>query len=271
MRMKFICLCLIFSSLSFAEPTKQELSQCEKQAHNFGDGRGRDYIPTECYDYFFKLIAPQALKKSVDGKISIYGYRNIVFILDPSVNSKRQNVIAGNYTELNDIVTVALDEINKEIVVLEKSGAVLFFSSVITGNVAPLRILKNKDLNGASDIVVNAKKQEVIILNNNNHEIHFYSRLANDLGREGKKKNTLLRRFENIDVDMLSMDDVHQELLMVNTLGNSILIYNLNSKLPVRKIAIPGKVKAIGRIEYLAASDEIKIVRGSEELKIPRQ
>ena len=271
MIIKLISLCFLFSSLSSAEPTRQELSQCEKQAHNFGDGRGRDYIPIECYDYFLKLVSPQAIKKSVDGKIVVYGYRNIVFIKDPSYKSKGQNVIAGSYTELNDILALALDEINKEIVVLEKSGAVLFFSSVVTGNVAPLRILKNKDLLGASDIVVNAKKQEVIILNKNDHEIHFYSRLANDQGREGKKNNSLLFRLENIHIDFLSVDELHQELFMVSSMSDSILVYSLNSKLPVRKITIPGNVKAIGRIEYLASSDEVKIVRGSVELKIPRQ
>lgn len=270
MIIKFLCLCFIFSSLSFASPTGQELSQCEKEGHNFGDGRGRDYIPTECYDHFFKLAAPQAMKKSGDGKIVVYGHRNIVFILDPSVNSNRQNVIAGSYTELNEIVAVALDEVNKEIVVLEKSGAILFFSSVITGNVAPLRILKNKGLDGASDLVVNAKKQEVIILNSNDHEIHFYSRLANDQGREGHKQIGLLGRLEKIDANMLSMDFLHQELFVVNTLGDSIQVYSLSSKLPLRLIAIPGN-KGIGRIEYLADSDEIKIVRGSVEIKVARQ
>ena len=152
MIIKLISLCVLFSSLSFAEPTRQELSQCEKQAHNFGDGRGRDYIPNECYDHFLKLASAQASKKSADGKVEVYGYRNIVFIQDPKFKSKGQNVIAGSYTELNDIVAIALDEINKEIVVLEKSGAVLFFSSVVTGNVAPLRILKNKPSENAGRI-----------------------------------------------------------------------------------------------------------------------
>ena len=88
---------------------------------------------------------------------------------------------------------MALDPANNEIAVLEKSGDILFFSSIITGNVAPYRILRSKELDGASDLVVDPKADHVVVLNRKSGSVLHFSRKANYLGAECKKNLSLIK------------------------------------------------------------------------------
>jgi hypothetical protein len=272
MKINFIVLGFILSFSALAQPTQQQLDRCEKEGLQFGNGQGKNTISTDCYSHFLKSLSPEAFKKSSDGKMSAYGHRNIVFIQDPNVKSERQNVIAGMYTELEDVAAVAINEQQKEIVVLEKSGDILFFSSIITGNVAPLRILKNKELNGASDLLVNSKKMEVIVLNKKSHEILFFSSLANVNGRPDKKKLNLLRSIDHIYGEHMAIDIVHQELFVLSAQKDVLWVYDLNSTSgqPVRKISVASSMKSVERIEYSSIEDEIFLSVTPGQVKISR-
>ena len=272
MKINYFILGFILSFSALAQPTEQQLDRCEKEGLHFGNGLGKSTISTDCYSHFLKSLSPEAFKKSSDGKMSAYGHRNIVFIQDPNVKSERQNVIAGMYTELEDVAAVAINEQQKEIIVLEKSGDILFFSSIITGNVAPLRILKNKELSGASDLLVNSKKMEVIVLNKKSREILFFSSLANVNGRPDKKKLNLLRSFDHIYGEHMSIDIVHQELFVLSAQKDVLWVYDLNSSSaqPVRKISVPSSMKSVEKIEYSSLEDEIIISGTPGQVKIPR-
>ena len=272
MKINLLILGLLFSFPALAQPTEQQLDRCEKEGLNFGNGLGKSSISTDCFSHFFKSHSPEAFKKSSDGKMSAYGHRNIVFIQDPNVNSERQNVIAGIYTELEDVAAVALNDKQKEIAVLEKSGDILFFSSIITGNVAPLRILKNKELIGASDLLINSLRMEVIVLNKKSHEILFFSSLANANGRPEKKNLNLLRSFDNIHGEHMTIDTTHQELFVLSPQKDALWVYDLKTSfdLPVRKISLPSLIKGVTKIEYSSPEDEVTISGTPGQVKIPR-
>lgn len=221
---------LIMTSLLFISLNGFSItSSCEEDIHAFGDGSGKskDFIPEDCIEIVKRNVGFKKIKKSLDEKILIYGYKNLIVIEDPNTKMKGQNVIAGKYTELNHIESLFLDEHHKEIVVLEKTGDILFFSSVVTGNVAPIRVIKNKELEGSVDIVVNSKNGELIVLNKEKKEIQFYKRTANIHAPENKKNVEMLRVVENIKGDYLKFDNEKQEIYSIdpeNKLTTTIIL-----------------------------------------------
>lgn len=179
---------------------------CEEEIDTFGDGTGRDLISDSCIQKVKDSGNKKTIKKSLDEKIVIYGFRNMIVIENPDSKMKGQNIIAGKYTELNHIQSLFFDEKNREIIILQKSGDILFFSSVITGNVAPLRVIRNKELEGAVDLVLNSKNGELIVLNKEKKEFQFYKRSGNIHAPEKKRNTEMLRAVENIKGDYLKFD-----------------------------------------------------------------
>lgn len=164
-------------------------AQCEKAAASFGNGEGSDSIPADCRARAEKL-APAAAKKSYQkGKVSVVGIKNIVFV--------NNNIIAGEYTMLRDVVAVAFDEVNNEVAALERSGDIMIYSAKYTGNVAPLRVIRHPDLDGASDISFLPKSEEVAVQIQARKEVVTFSRQANFFGREGHKKLNPRRQILN--------------------------------------------------------------------------
>jgi hypothetical protein len=172
---------LILPTMTFA--------QCEKAAAGYGDGEGNDSIPVECLKTAEKLAGASAKKRYQNGKVNVVGLKNIVF-----VNTK---VIAGEYTMLQDVIAVAFDEVHNEVAALERNGDVLIFSAKYTGNVAPLRVIRHRELDGAGDITFLPKTEEIAIQLKARKEVLTFSRLANFFGREGHKKLNVRRQILN--------------------------------------------------------------------------
>lgn len=249
---------LLFSSFNiFARGNDQEVSFCEKEGARYGDGSGKDKIPFECEDVFLKLSRPEAFKRSSDAKIVVFGHKNIIFIKNPMIRIYPQNVIAGSATELTNIVAIAIDEKNNEIAVLEESGDVLFFSSLITGNVAPLRIIKNKNLYGARDIIINSDKNEIIVLNKLNKELLFFSRLGNIHAPEGKRNLHLIKNVENVNGEMMALDIKRQDLFILRSTRDSYSVFNLRKKIIKEDKVVVLNSKNIQRIEYSSVKDQL--------------
>lgn len=164
-------------------------AQCEKTAAGFGDGEGNDSIPVECFLAAEKFAQSTAKKKYEKSGMYVVAFRNIVFV--------NKNVIAGEYTKLQDVVAVAYDEKNHEIAALEKNGDVHIYSARITGNVAPLRVIRHPDLYGASDVSFLPQSDEVAIFVPEKKEVLTFSRMANFYGREGKQKLNIRRQIQN--------------------------------------------------------------------------
>ena len=207
----FIFSIFLFSILAHGQDAN--INMCEKEAERFGNGLGKDRIPFECVE-LMRLAAPvAAVKSSADGKVIAFGHRNIVFIKQ----NDKVSVIAGNYTELEEILGLAIDDVNQEVAVLDQKGDVRFYSSYITGNVAPLRVIKHKDLEGAVDLVIDTKNDEVIVLNKIHRSLVFFSRLANYHGPEKIKRMKILRKIEKLQAfESLSIDTDNQIIMSLD-------------------------------------------------------
>jgi hypothetical protein len=204
----FIFSTLLLSTMAYSQDGN--MSMCEKEAERFGNGLGRDHIPFECVDVMKQAASAAAVKSSSDGKILAYGHRNIVFIKQ----NEKIRVIAGSYTELEDILSIAIDEVNQEVAVLDQKGDVRFYSSYITGNVAPLRVIKHKNLEGAVDLVINTKSNEVIVLNKAQRSLLFFSRLANYHAPEKIKRMNVVRKISNLkSFERVSLDIEEQTVM----------------------------------------------------------
>lgn len=271
MMFKLLISLSLLISMTPAFSSENGLNACEKEGERFGDGKGKDLISYECADLFKKNANLEAVKTSESGKIVAFGYRNIVFLkLDGKIR-----VITGSYTEMNDIQALTIDEANKEVAVLDAKGDVLFFSSHITGNVAPLRILKHKELTGAADLVVNSKKNEVLILNKRTRSVIIFSRLANYHGPEKKKKLAILKVIKNLHGhESVSIDNEHQELFSFDAVKNKIQVFSLESgsQVAVRELTVPVTLKNPAKIEYSSVTDKVVVSNAAGEVaSIPRQ
>ncbi len=263
-----ICLNLLITGVAFGD--EERIRLCEKEGENFGNGLGRDKIPAECFDLFQKAAALTAVKTSANGEVLAFGYKNIIFLK----LSGKTRVITGSYTELEEIRALAIDEAHQEIAVLNGKGDVLFFSSYITGNVAPLRILKHKDLTGATDLVINGRKNEVVILNKNSRSLLFFSRLANTQAPEKLKKLSVLKVIKNlVGQESVTLDEEHQEIFMLDNLKKKIHVYSWEARnaKPIRSLESPVVVKNAVKVEYSSLKDEIN-VSNQESIKasVPR-
>src|SRR4051794_37156196 len=113
--MKNIVLFLIMALLTGPVLAHEDqIDACERQASHFGSGKGADYISSSCLELIEKISRKNSNKKNPDQTLQVFGHRNIVFLIK-NVNGKlKRHVIAGSSTKLEDVVAVALDEVNKE-------------------------------------------------------------------------------------------------------------------------------------------------------------
>jgi hypothetical protein len=209
---------ILLSFLSFAD---SQIALCEKEAQKFGDGNGQDKIPSDCMVHVEKIANKKQKAKSKDAQLSFIAFRNMIFITDDKSQTKGQNVIAGKYTELENIKEIILDEKNGEVVVLEESGDILFFSIVITGNVAPKRILRHESLESVSTIRI--YQDEILALDPVNRELLIFSRNGNIHALEGKRNLSPLFRFQNINGEDIELSLSGYELSVISNSANIIL------------------------------------------------
>ncbi len=220
------------SACSAETPKEEDLVVCQDQADNYGNGKGDDHISTKCIGYFKEMAkASSAMKESSASKIKAYGYRNMLLIEKAKGDSTVTEITAGNSTELSTIKSLAIDEKNQEIAVLEEGGDVLFFSSKITGNVAPYRILKNKELEGASELVIDSSRNLIVLNNKKTKKILFFQRLANINGRKENQKLDVVKSINTATMDLkdLSIDILKQELRAFDESKNQSAIFDLNN------------------------------------------
>lgn len=203
---RFICSHLIlisicFSALALAQ-TSSSFDTCIEQGLNYGNGQGSDVIDQNCFDLINVNANDKSKKINEELKTSYAGYKNIISIHQEGF---APTYIAGENSKLQDIQAIALDVVNKEIAVLEASGDLLFFTTQISGNIAPFRIIKSKFLFGATDLYVDSQKDEVIVFNKESQSILYYSRTGDYNRRPGKQNIELLRSQDNIGINAQSV------------------------------------------------------------------
>lgn len=183
-------LCHSFLGVGFA----QQEGDCRDQGSRVGNGEGHDEILPDCVSLFKSKAATGAYKKNVLGNTEVYAYKNIIFFEDQSGIS----IITGKSSGLKDVESFVIDELNKEIVVLEKSGAVLTFSTLHKGNIGPKRILMAKQLPGATEVGIDHENNQLVVYNKQMQKAFVFSRLANVRGKKLHKKLDLIKTVDGV-------------------------------------------------------------------------
>lgn len=218
------------SSMVYADvPNEADIVVCQDQAENYGNGKGDDVVAKECLDSFKKLADKKAIAVNNALKIKFFGYKNMIIVEKIKNNIIYNEIIAGNSTELKSVIAVVADEKNQEIIVLEESGDVLFFTTTLTGNIAPYRILKHKALLGASEIEIDNLNDQVIISNKKSDKIYFFSRLANFNAPKEKQNLKILKVLDTSSMDFseLSLDVEKHEIHGVDKILNQKIVFPL--------------------------------------------
>ena len=266
MKLKILISFILISHTVFTFASDDKIDLCTKGGEESGNGLGRDEIPPYCYDLFKKSAGLEAIKTSANGKVFAFGYNNIIFNKQDGI----VRTIAGSNAQLGEVIALAIDEINHEIAVLDKTGDVLIFPTNVNGNIFPYRILKHKDLHGASDLVINTKRNELIVFNKSNQNLIFFPRLANNHGRGKKMTPSVLRTVSNLKgIESMTLDDAHQELFILDTAKNRINVLSLvnvsHSLSSVRSLDLPTSFKNARKIEYSTGKDQIIVTNAAGE------
>lgn len=215
----------ITSNISLAEAVNEaDIVVCQDQAENYGNGKGDDIIGTNCLASFKRLAVKKSIVEATNLKMKFFGYKNMILIEKVKNNLVSTEIVAGNSTELKSIKAVAVDEKNQEVIVLEESGDVLFFTTTLTGNIAPYRILKHKNLQGASELAIDNVNDQIIVYNKKSEKIYFFSRLANVNAPKEKQK---LKILATINTSSLNFSDMSLDINKNEITGVDL---NLNQK-----------------------------------------
>lgn len=220
MKKEIIVMSTLLSFSSFAGVA----TKCEEQAHKFGNGEGKDTISKSCYEYDLSKVKPQAI--SENDYIKVIGHKNRVYVINKS--NEKYHAIAGIYTELDKVISVDIIDERNEVLVLQSNGDILIFSTIITGNVAPYRTIKSKDLFGARDLTYDTVNSKIVVSNPSTKSILKYDIKANSNGREGYKFDQLISSETYSDLSLMQVHYEDKQLLGLNNNGN---IYKLKGKI----------------------------------------
>lgn len=211
-------------------PKEHELLVCQDEADNFGSGKGKDNISAKCLSDI-KIMAKEKgiTQKSSDKVTSFFGYRNMIIIEKETSSKILTDIIAGTSTELKSIRKISIDEKNNEIAVLEDDGDILFFSAKITGNIAPYRILRHRELVGATEIAINSSADQIVAFNKQTHRILIFSRQGNIYAPAQKRKLNILHSFNTSGMELknLSLDELKGEIYATDTLTQKAMVFKI--------------------------------------------
>lgn len=196
----FLIISFKLETTASTEIPEEELIACQQQAAQYGNGKGNDYISPFCLENFRSWAGSNAIAESIKANLKIYGFKNMIIIDEPG--KRTSHIIAGSSTEIKSVKAIALDEKNNEIAVLEDDGKIFFFSTTITGNIAPFRTLINKALPGSTELIVDSAKDQVAVYNPEVKKIFYFSRKANIHTHGRSKKLEVLKSVNLASYDL---------------------------------------------------------------------
>jgi hypothetical protein len=166
----------------------QAQDRCEKDIAHYGDGKHTEGISEDCIQAI-KNYHPDIslLQKTFDERLVYHGQKIIMF--EKKIDEKsKYDFIAGKMTEIEEIKSIKLINEKKEIIVVTEGNELYFYSSYVTGNVAPLRKITSVNEN-ILDITYLPTKDEVLLLTDNH--VYVFDSSAN---AEGFKKNDKFKK-----------------------------------------------------------------------------
>ncbi len=171
------------------------LHNCQRQGYEFANGSGNDYISKKCF-YLFKNSA-NLYSYIKSENIEIFGMKNILYVGKIKSGKIDWQIISGANSKLEDIFAIAYDEKENEIFVYDKSKrAVFVYDANLPGNILPRRELKTPLLKEISEIKIDNKHKQIVLLNKKKGLLLFYSSDANINQKIGKRKDRLLRKIK---------------------------------------------------------------------------
>jgi len=252
---------ILFLSLALSSNLLAYPKSCELEISQFGDGQGHDKISAAC----IKAVKDAALGKvnrryttpseELVGGTGIIVYEN---------GEGKQFISAGSEAAIGKTISLILDRKSIEMVSLNSDGVVSFFSSKITGNVSPFRVIKKDELAGSIDLAINNPSDEVLILNPKAESVCIYSRLANSLHREGRRNDEVKRCITSLPVGVVALTVTLDsgEIALLNNQTGRLDLYSYDTEdfrsVPNQSL----KVNVANPLSVTALADNQVIVTG---------
>ncbi|MBL7665250.1 MAG: hypothetical protein JNM93_08960 [Bacteriovoracaceae bacterium] len=181
----------------------QNLSECFEQGKILGDGQNPNNISAQCFELVKAKSKPETRYQS--DKVIVYAHANIIF----HESSIRKGKISGEYSLLENIHAVDVDEKNQTVVVLANSPAAIYtYPLKYDGNIAPYYKFQSADLIDASDVKVIPETEELAVTIKSKGKIKFYAREANVDGRKKQNALTLKRELSGLRTQLIHPKDV---------------------------------------------------------------
>ncbi len=205
MHILFILFFILTFKDTWAENNFAEEVVCSDQVEFFGSGEGRDELSLPCLSFYKNNSIKETQVQSAKLNVNFYGYKNAIVAErtitkkngDKEIVQKITDVIAGSSTELKNIKSLLIDEKNEELIVLEKSGDIYFYTTKFSGNIAPLRIIRSKEIQDVDTIALDLEKDQIILTSKKMKKKFYLSRLGNIFAPKEKQKLEILK-LENL-------------------------------------------------------------------------
>lgn len=133
---------------------------CSNQAELFGE---KNKISSSCINYIKNNTPVKNIKKHTTKDMTIFAKGNIIVI---STQGKKNNIIAGKNTQLEEIVSIDLSNDGKNIYVLNKQNnlySILIFKTKVSGNIKP-RIIFTPEIQNARSVTISPLNKTLFIL-----------------------------------------------------------------------------------------------------------
>lgn len=121
-----------------------------------------------------------------------YGSKGVLkayasFVTLKKTTHEELHILAGDQTQLEASIAIYWQEEDKEVFVLNEKGDILVFTDFLFGNVAPKRIVKNKEIHGATDLFVGGNS--LVVLNSTTQRVLFLDKGANSRALPNQRKD----------------------------------------------------------------------------------
>jgi hypothetical protein len=234
-------LLFLFSPLSL-RATSLTLEDCLDQAemrgkhHTLNEGK----VSPSCAAKIKNKSKLKASKISPLALYQAYAHKNLLFV-EELFKTKRLLNFSGDQSGLNEVHAVAIDDLNKSVVVLANSPKqILTYVILNGGNRSPNFTFNNNDFEKAQDIAISSPTDELIVLFEN--QIHFYKRQANSLIKNNPQFDTSLKRkidlLSPIEGSALAISNQKQQLFVYDKSSQEVIVIKINDGHIVKKLSL---------------------------------
>lgn len=195
MKVLIISFLILISNFS-----KADLDTCLRDSKR----NGNHTYPLSPLEYCADTIKSHPKKvtaQSLDGKVEMYGYKDMLYVESGS----KKELLAGDQTELEEILQMRINEFKKQFLVLQKDS-VSTFKLDFVGNVSPVSYLKSSIVKNATsvklldneELLAIFKKDSIKLVNSNAESRH----------ESEKTKPRLLHEISGVESQLKNPSDI---------------------------------------------------------------